>query len=272
MNIKIIIILLSSNLLLLGCFDNRMNTNELCASNPALRCDQLNLDDGQCRVIRTNLIWHRKDTLESPTDNNIIKEFNLVSDYHQCLELAAQIEPSKAGNKKEQRFKALLHSIDEEKRLLNELSTHDSPEALYFLWTQGQGSAMRKFLSLEGSKALETAEMQYALATYYISRDLDKTLVLLNHALELSKEATLNIDILEGLASVNHKLQQKQRAYVWVLVSKEFGVATTSETRLNVLYDFSEQQKAQFEKTAEQIIKAIKNDSYNDSLISKISK
>ncbi|WP_413284819.1 DUF2989 domain-containing protein [Vibrio sp. MA40-2] len=272
MNIKKIIVLLFLTLLLLGCFDNRMNTNQLCASNPALRCDQLNLDDGQCRVIRTNLIWHRKDTLESPSDTNIIKEFNLVSDYHQCLELAAQIEPTKAGNKKEKRFKALLHSIDEEKRILEQLATHDSPEALYFLWTQGQNSAMRKFLSLEGSKALETAEMQYALATYYINRDLEKTLSLLNKALKLSDKDNLNINILEALASVNHKLKRKQHAYIWVLVSKEFGVAIASETNLNVLYNFSEQQKKQFEQIAQQIIEAIEDNNYNTTLISKIKK
>ncbi|MDB1123382.1 DUF2989 domain-containing protein [Vibrio algarum] len=266
------IVLLSSCLVLFGCFEGRINTNKLCDKNPDLRCDQLNMDDGQCRVNRTDLIWHRKETLESPTDSNMIQEFHFVKAYHKCLQLAAQIEPSKTGDKKEKRFNALLHSIDEEKRLLAELSTHDSPEALYFLWTQGQQSAIRKFLQLEKSGKLNTAELQYALATYYITRDREKTVNLLNNALKLSDEETLNIEILEALASVNHALKRSERAYVWVIVSKEFGVPVASERDLTVLYNFSSEKKEQLEEVAEEIIDAIEDNNYKTSLINKVPK
>ncbi|MFC1234262.1 DUF2989 domain-containing protein [Vibrio sp. F74] len=270
MNIQKNIVLLSSCLVLFGCFEGRMNTSKLCENNPALRCDQLNMDDGQCRVARTDLIWHRKEVIESPTDSNLIKEFHYVKAYHKCLELAAQIEPTKVKNRKEIRFNALLHTIDEEKRLITELSTHDTPETLYFLWTQGQNSAIRQFLKLEKSGQLNTAELQYALATYYITRDQGKTVKLLNNALKLSDKDNLNIGILEALASVNHALKRPERAYAWVLVSKEFGVPVASERDLSVLYSFSPEKKEQLETIADDIVDAIEDNNYKTSLITKV--
>lgn len=270
MNLLKTIVLLSSCLVLFGCFEGRMNTKNLCKKNPDLQCDQLNMEDGQCRIQRTNLIWHRKETLAAPTDSNLIKEFNFVKTYHTCLELAAQIEPSKAGDKKEIRFNALMHTIDEEKRLLTELATHNSPEALYFLWTQGEHSAIRKFLALEKTGQLNTAELQYALATYYIARDKKKTIKLLNNALILSEEKNINIGILESLASVNHSLKRKERAYVWVIVGKEFGVSVASERDLMVLYNLPDTKKEELQNIAEEIIDAIEDNNYRPSLISKV--
>lgn len=263
-------VLLALLVTLVGCFEGRVNTNKLCEKNPALQCDQLNMDDGQCRVLRTDLIWHRKDVLESPTDANIIEEFNLVKAYHKCLKLAAQIEPSKAGNKKEIRFNALMHTIDEEKRILEELSTHETPEALYFLWTQGNHSAMSKFLELEKAGKLKTAKLQYALATYYITRDRVKTIKLLNNALTLSDEDNLDVNILEALASVNHSLKRQERAYVWVMVSKEFGVPVASERDLTILYDFSDEKKERLGEIADEIIDAIEDSNYRTTLIRKV--
>lgn len=52
--------------LLSGCFEGRKNTEQLCAENPALRCELLNMDDGQCRVPRTDLVWHRFEVLKDP--------------------------------------------------------------------------------------------------------------------------------------------------------------------------------------------------------------
>lgn len=264
-------LLLLSSVTLLGCFEGRMNTKQLCDKYPDLRCEYLNMEDGQCRVFRTDLVWHRKIVMDDPSDINLIKEFNLVTEYHKCLELAAQIEPSKAGNKKEERFKALMHTIDEEKRILDELDNHNSPEALYFLWTQGKNSAVKKFLALEKSGALNTAELQYALATYYITRDKVKTDKLLNNALKLSGKKDIDINIFESLASVNHSLKRRERAYVWVLVGREFGVPVASDRDLMVLYQFTDEQKEQLEVTAENIIDSIKDGNYQSSLLPRIN-
>ena len=174
-------------LALAGCLEGNKNTDQLCQSNSALQCEQLNMNDGQCRVARTDLIWHRFEVLKQPTEINKIKEFKLVASYKKCLELAAQIETIDQSKLQERRFTALMHSIEESERIVKELSQSDTPETLYFLWSQtGDTNARRSFLQLEGKEALNTAEMQYALATFYTTRDHEKTLTLLNNALTLS--------------------------------------------------------------------------------------
>ena len=62
------------------------------------------MNDGQCRVARTDLIWHRFEVQKQPTEINKIKEFELVTAYKKCLELAAQIETIDQSKLQERRF------------------------------------------------------------------------------------------------------------------------------------------------------------------------
>lgn len=254
-----------------GCFEGRKNTEQLCNDNPALRCEQLNINDGQCRVPRTDLIWHRFEVLKNPTDTRQIKEYQLVSEYKKCLELASQIQPIDQTELKQRRFNALIHSGEEQERIAQELKKSNSPQALYFLWSQiGDDQAKRAFLQLEGSPALETAEMQYALATFYTSRDLEKTIKLLNHALELSKGNNVNPEIFKSLASINYRLNNKERAYVWAIVASNFDVPIASDKELQLLYGFSDAKYRQLQELADDLESAIKSGKYRTSMTSKI--
>lgn len=266
MNSPIKLTLLSATVLLSGCFEPRLNTEQLCDKYPSIQCAELNMNDGQCRVARTDLIWHRKKVFDNPSAENMIEEFRLVSDYQRCLDLAAQIEPTKVGDKKERRFNALLHSYDEQKRLLAELKKHDSPQALYFLWTQGDNSAIRRFLRFEGTNKLNTPELQYALATYYISHDREKTVKILHRALTLKpKKQELQAKIVESLASVNQSLKQPEYAYIWVMVGKELGLPVASERNLQVLYSFSPEKVEHLQGVADKILNAIESQSFRNA-------
>lgn len=115
---------------------------------PELRCENLNMDDGQCRIPRTKLIWHRFELLKNPSEANQITEYSIVADYRKCLELASQITPIDQSELKRQRFNALVHSIDELKRIVEELKGSQQPETLYFLWSQtGDTQARRQFFT-----------------------------------------------------------------------------------------------------------------------------
>ncbi len=174
------------------------------------------MDDGQCRIPRTNLVWHRFELLKSPTEANQVIEYGLVAEYRKCLELASQITPIDQSALKRKRFDALVHSIDELDRIVNELKGTKDPATLYFLWSQtGDTQARRQFLQMEGSPELNTAEMQYALATFYTNRDQQKTLTLLHNSLSMSNEDNLNPEILKSLASINQG-QGKQSTSVLV--------------------------------------------------------
>ena len=267
MDTKKLILTIIPLTLITGCLEGRINTKKLCAENPELHCEKLNMNDGQCRLARTNLIWHKMETLKNPTIENKIEESRFVNEYQTCLELAAQIEPTKPGNKKEGRFNALLHTYDEQKRLLNEIRESDSPDALYFMWTKGDNVAKLKFLRLEGSGKLQTAHLQYALATYYIARNKEKTLVLLENALTLTEAGQLNSAVIEALASVNHSLGHRKHAYIWALVAKELKLPLVSDRNLAVLYQFDEEENEKLEKIAENITDAIKDGKYRKDML-----
>ncbi len=263
-----ILSLLSLVVLLNGCFENRKNTNKLCSDNPALRCELLNIDDGQCRVPRTDLIWHRLEVLRNPSDTQVIEEYHLVSDYRKCLELASQIQPIDQTELKQARFNALVHAGDEQQRIVSQLKQSDSPEALYFLWSQiGDDQARRRFLQKEGSRELDTAEMQFALATFYTNRNPEKTIDLLNRALELTGNNEVNTEILKTLASTYYQLNRKELAYIWTQVASRYNVPLVSAREMQLLYGFSEQKYQQLDQVAEDIESAVESGHYQSSQV-----
>ncbi|TOF43654.1 hypothetical protein CGJ28_17955, partial [Vibrio parahaemolyticus] len=68
-----------TTLTLTGCFEGNVTTEELCQKTPELRCENLNMDDGQCRIPRTKLIWHRFELLKNPSEENQITEYSIVA-------------------------------------------------------------------------------------------------------------------------------------------------------------------------------------------------
>ncbi len=253
-----------------GCLENRKNTDKLCADNPSLQCERLNVDDGQCRLPRTDLIWHRFDVIKDPSVSNKIEEYRLTSDYRRCLELASQIQTIDQTELKQKRVNALVNAGEDMKRLVTELEQNRTPESLYFLWSQeGDNKARREFLQLEGKPELETAELQYALATFYITRDRAKTIQLLNHALELSSPGNLNIEIIKSLASSYHGAGDTERAYVWAMVGKEFDVPIASQSELALMYGFDDAKFERLDDIAESVVEAINKGEYRSNTLPK---
>ncbi|WP_100753170.1 DUF2989 domain-containing protein [Vibrio salilacus] len=264
--------LLGSSLLLTGCFEGNKNTEQLCNNNPTLQCERLNMDDGQCRVPRTDLIWHRFEVLKNPTDTNQIKEYLLTAEYRKCLGLAAQIQPLDQTNLKQRRFNALVNSGEDLEHIVAKLQQSSSPNALYFLWSQiGDDQARRRFLQLEGSPALESAEMQYALATFYTSRDQGKTRQLLFHALELTKGNNINTEIFKSLASTTYRLNLKEEAYIWTRIAESFNVPIASQSELQLLYGFEPSIYDQLDDIADQIEDSIRAGTFKSEQIPKFA-
>ena len=161
-----------------------------------------------------------------------------------------------------------MHSIEESERIVSELSQSDTPETLYFLWSQtGDTNARRSFLKLEGTEALNTAEMQYALATFYTTRDHVKTLKLLNNALTSSSNSNVNTEIFKSMASINHSLGNMEAAYVWAMVAKDFNVPIASEFELSVFYRFEKPKYKQLNQDADKIVEAIEDGTYTPSIV-----
>lgn len=268
MKITNVFSLLGATVALTGCFEGNKNTEQLCNDNPALQCERLNVGDGQCRVPRTDLIWHRFEVLKNPSDDNYIKEYQLLSGYKKCLELASQIQPIDQSGLKQRRFDALINSGQDLESIVAKLEQSPSPQSLYFLWSQtGSDQARRSFLQLEGTPSLETAEMQYALATFYTSRDQVKTRQLLIHALELTKRGSVNTEVFKSLASTTYRLEMKEEAYIWTMVAQRFNVPIASKSELQLLYGFDSSTYSQLDDIAESVEEQINSGTFTASII-----
>lgn len=253
----------ASALLLSGCFEKQYTTQELCDRHDQLQCQELNMNDSQCRVARTDVIWQRFDVLRDPSDHNLIDAYYKTASYRQCLELASQINTLTQTDVKRKRYEALVASIDELEALAKRLSDSRSADALYFLWSQlGDKEAQRQFLQLEGTEQLETAHLQYALATYYVQHDRDKTLALLQHALELTKGGQVNPDIVKTLASLYQQMGNKQQAYLWTQVAKHMDIAVASDRELQRLIPLEADTAKQLKEKAKNVYQAIQEGKY----------
>ncbi len=124
------------------------------------------------------------------------------------------------------------------------------------------------FLQMEGSPELNTAEMQYALATFYTNRDQQKTLTLLHNSLSMSNEDNLNPEILKSLASINQGQGNKAQAYLWAMVAKRFDVPLADEQQLKRMFNFAQPEKyEQLDDLAKSISKAIEKGNYSPRMI-----
>lgn len=261
LSIKAIILL---PLLLSGCFDHYRTTDSLCNDNPNL-CQPLNLNDGQCRIQRTNLIWQRYDTLQTPTDEYKFKELKATKEYQYCLEYAARIEPTKLKQRKTKRIQALYHSYESIERLNQELQSSQDPHIIYYRWNQGDQIAKQQFIALEGDEKLEHPELQLALARYYVNKDKHKTLDLLHHSLSLYKaKDNINISILRSLSTLYYQQHNMAAAYVWTNISTHYQPNHTPQkiTRHNP-FKLTEDDRKKLDRVTLNIIATLNNGQYH---------
>ena len=209
-------------LMLPGC-DDGLTLRKICDEKSEL-CSDLGVD-GHCKQERKDVIFDRYFEAKLPTDKN---RYNLLMDwekYSACMALASQIEHIKLKEKKTERVDGYLVSVEQIKRLSDATTASDYPPLLYYHWSRnGSKKALTKFLALEGTKQLDTPELTYGLASYYIKRDLAKTIKLLYKALKLYKSGEqVNPDIYRSLSSIFFKQDQISRAYVWAKVASLSG-------------------------------------------------
>lgn len=253
--------------LLSGCFERHRSTDSLCQNYPEI-CANTNLNDGQCRLQRTNLIWQRYDVLKNPVAEEKFKELKFTYAYQKCLEYAARIEPTELKERKTQRTRALIKSYESIRTLSEELARSNDPEIIYYRWSQGDKNALRQFLLLEGSPALETPDLQLALATYYTDKDKEKTIQLLKHALELYERGQdIKPEIIQSLATLSHQTESITNAYLWARVGTELGASVVSQEKLISYYPMPDEQRQQLDVKAKRISMALEQGKFNARML-----
>lgn len=220
-----------SCLMLCGC-DSMPTIKEICENSPNM-CNDLNTDSW-CRVERSEIIENRYLSTRKQTDEQKYKLLMAFEDYSTCIEKASKIEHIKLKEKKTTRVKGYLTSVREIRRLSYETRGSNMPELLYYHWSRhGNKNSLRKFLAFEDTEKLETPKMQYALATYYVKIDTDKTINILYHALELYRPGEdIDVEIMKTLSSLFMDEEKHKQAYVWAKVAEDFGAEDIDLTPL----------------------------------------
>lgn len=250
-----------------GCFERHRTTDQLCEAHPQL-CADTNINDGQCRIQRANVIWQRYDVMQTPTDQEKFKELKFTTAYQQCLEYAARIEPTELKERKTHRTRALLNAYASIKRLNDELADSPDPDIIYYRWSQGDQHALRQFLRLEGTPALETPDLQLALATFYIAKDRAKTQTLLLHALSLYKaNQSVKPEIIQTLATLSHQQGRRDQAFLWSMTGIALDMPIASEEKLAFLYPMSDTQRAALTAQALVIAEKLRQGAFNATLL-----
>ncbi|MBE0364253.1 hypothetical protein PULV_a1852 [Pseudoalteromonas ulvae UL12] len=210
-------------LLIQGCGDE-VSVRDVCDNTPGM-CSDLNTD-GHCNVERSQVIVARHYEKAQPTDENKYTLLDNFEQYSRCIYRAAGIEHIKLKDKKTSRVNGYLTSLAEIKRLSNETVNSTYPKLLYYHWSRnGSEEAMEKLLQQEQQAAMQTSEMQFLLATYFIKFDLEKTLDLLYLALQLNPAGeTVNTEIYTSLVNIFYKQKNYKHAYIWGLIAQESGV------------------------------------------------
>jgi hypothetical protein len=230
---KPITLAVMATILLTGC-DEGLTLRQICQEKPGL-CSDLSAD-GHCNNERMGMIFERYAEAKLPSDKNRYKLLVEAEKYSDCMALASQIEHIKLKEKKTRRVDGYLTSVQEIKRLSDQTKSSDYPPLLYYHWSRnGSASALEKFLALEGTKALNTPELTYGLATYYIKRDLPKTVKLLYKTLKLHKQdQPVNIEIYKSLSSIHYKLEKHSAAYLWAKVARLAGAEDVNLEELKI--------------------------------------
>lgn len=208
---------------LTGCSKGK-TISEICEDRPEI-CEEFT-GGGHCNEERSDLIYKRYDEFRLPSDRNRYKLLVSLEDYTDCIALASQIEHIKLKEKKTERMIGYLAAIEETKRVSHLTRASDDPYLLFYHWSRNANSkALNKFLQLEGTKALESATLQYFLATYYSKKDSEKTIELLKYSLQLRKSEAdeLHTEVLHSLSSLHYQKDDLINAYIWAKIADFAG-------------------------------------------------
>lgn len=206
--------LLALSPLLFSCSDEP-SISEMCEADTKM-CSDIPADTW-CKKERKVILLANHYLNISGDDYDKYKLLRGYEGYRDCMALASQIEHIKLKHKKTQRVENVASIKKRIKNLSLETKNSSNPHLLHYHWSRYlDEDSLGKFLALEGSGLLETPDLQFKLGTYYIKRDLDKTLDLLFHALELyEKDDDINPEIFKSISSIFADKKEYKQAYIW---------------------------------------------------------
>jgi len=211
-------------LLLAACGEKELNITQVCQEKPGLCADLI--EDGHCRIERSETILARYGEQKLPSDANKYRLLLDFEKYSRCMELAKGIEHVKLKEKTTARVDSYMVSLSEIKRLTDETVTSDYPGLLYYHWSRHQSrSHLEKFEQAAKAGQLNTPDLKFALARYYIEKDKTLAINTMLEALKLYKAGdVIDTDIYTSLTTLYFKQNKLAESYHWALVAQTAGV------------------------------------------------
>lgn len=253
-------------LLLAGCdFLAQFKTvtvASICKEYPHL-CKDLN-PDAHCRYEKAEIIRTRYAHIKAPSDPLKYQLLLLFEDYKECVSLAAQIEHIKLKEKKSGRVKGMLTAQREIRQLSRDTEESDYPYLMYYHWSRyGSEEALERFLALQGTKQLEEPDLQKFLAEHFVKFDLEKTVEILHHALELYDSGDeVDPEIFYSLSTIYLKLDKFAKAYLWGYIAKDFDITDLDLGQIEAIVIQQNKSPGQIETIANRYISDIKSGTF----------
>ncbi|MFB1078745.1 DUF2989 domain-containing protein [Photobacterium damselae] len=251
-----------------GCFERHKTTDRLCQEKPQL-CHDLNIDDGQCRIQRTNLIWQRNRILSAPTDIERLQELKDMKKYQLCLEFAAQIEPIDMKERKTYRIDKLHQVYQSEQKLMEQLLNSYDPNVLYYRWTQGSQDALEQFLKQKDSEQVKTTTLQFGYAAYYSQqKNSNKAKQHLLAALSyLEPNEAIQPQLIQGLATYAFQENNLIQAYIWTRTGQQLKLFDVSDQRMEQHFSFSSKEISTLDKVVDKVVNSLLDGNFEPALL-----
>ncbi|WP_337840105.1 DUF2989 domain-containing protein [Rheinheimera sp.] len=262
-----ILVPLSLVLALSACSETELNVRTVCEKDSGL-CTDLN-EDSHCNNQRRDVILKRFEEKRLPSDNNKYLLLNAFEKYSKCIELAAGIEHIKLKEKTTSRMQGYLTSLNEIKRLSDETVSSEDPRLLHYHWSRNKSeSHLEKFLLAEQQGLTETPELQLALVSYYSKRDINKSIRLLHHALELyPANASVDPEIFASLATIYYKKKNYPASYHWAYLAQQSGAFNVELQELKIQLEQAKLNHEQIQLQAEQTLQQLQQGQYKEKEI-----
>lgn len=213
------ILMLSLSLGLFAC-DTGPNFARLCDEHPKI-CNEFQ-EDSWCKKERINVGMSNYAYIDDASEINQYHQLISYEKYAKCMDFASQIQHIKLKHKQSIRIENGMLARKRIDEISQQTKNAEHPYLLFYHWSRYiDKDALASFLKLEGSAELETPRGQFYLATHYIKRDLDKTLGLLFHALELYEQGDeIEVEIFKSISSIFAKKENAKLTYVWLKIAQ----------------------------------------------------
>lgn len=250
-------------LLIVTACSDEMSVRTICERHPEI-CEDLN-KDGWCRYERAGLIRERYSNLIVSNDERKYALISNLEKYIGCIGLASQIEHDKRKERSANRTEGYLAAMKELDKLVIDTRESEYPPLMFYQWSrEGRTEPLNKLLEMDASGLLETADMQFKLASYYSKENPELTIRKLYHALSLLQPGEeADVESYTTLATLFFARQDYTHSYLWMRVAEMTGNEHADTDDAAKQFNLSDEMVEKLDERAATYQKMIKEASFN---------